>query len=243
MCGGTISRAKLLRDPIDEDDPAAGLGEHDAVAQLLQQREELRLVAHGRLGVLLFEDRARDQAPVEQPRLHPKPRDLGLCVAALERPIDAVEEDLEIEGLAEVVIDPGAHARDRGVGVRVPGDQDDRELGIERPQASTELQAVHARHGEVRDDEVGQLARGFHERGVAAACRGDRERGTSQRRRQRVSDGVVVVDEEDARAGRPFALPPVGGLQRRAGAGPKLGGGEEDSHDTGLRKPCTARAA
>ena len=79
---------------------------------------------------------------------------------APEQHADARHELAHRERLAEIVVRSELEAEDAVELVVLGGDEDDRERLGHRAQAAAELEAVHAGHEDVEDDEIGQALRG-----------------------------------------------------------------------------------
>ena len=64
----------------------------------------------------------------------------------------AVGQPLAVERLGDEVVDPVLHRRDRELDVGVAGDEQHRQVGVDRLDPLEELQPVHPRHADVGDD-------------------------------------------------------------------------------------------
>ncbi len=127
--------------------------------------------------------------------------------ALLERALQGLEEDGEIEGLGQVVEGAVAHGLDGAVAVAVGGGDDDRDLA-ERAFAelAQELEAAPVAEADVEEDAVDRLAP--EERaGLAEAGRG--EGAVAQPldgRGQALADAALVLDDEDRAHAEPSAV-------------------------------------
>ena len=83
---------------------------------------------------------------------------------------------------------------------RMAGDQDHRDFGIDRADAREELEPVHARHADVRDEDAAEPGVDPGERALAVAISRDVDPGQLQRLDVGLAQLGVVVDEADALA-------------------------------------------
>ena len=110
-----------------------------------------------------------------------------------------VEDDaqlVDVERLGDVVESTELHGADRrlhGLGSR---QHDDRHARIAAPHLLEQLEAVHARHDDVEEDDVERPGR---ERLQRVGARRDRDRvvGVLQDHAQRLAHPGLVVDDED----------------------------------------------
>src|SRR5439155_732647 len=107
----------------------------------------------------LHRSRAPDQALERRRLLHPLPQVaiLGAVLAHLERLADDQLDRLEVEGLEDVVEGAELHRVDRRLHRSEGGQQDHRYVGVQLAQLGEQLEAGHARHLEVGEDEVDLL--------------------------------------------------------------------------------------
>ena len=79
--------------------------------------------------------------------------------------------------------------------------------GAQRVEAAQQLEAVHARHLPVGDDDVGAARVERRERGLAAGARLALVAGALERRGDDGRHALLVVDDEDARLHAAFVAP------------------------------------
>ena len=79
-----------------------------------------------------------------------------------------------------------------------PGDHDDRQRLVHRAQPIEHLEAVHARHLDVEQDEVGRVALGEREPFLAGRGADELVPFVFERHPQRIADRRFVVDDQDA---------------------------------------------
>ncbi len=75
-------------------------------------------------------------------------------VARFERPLDAVADLVVVERFAEVVVGPALHRRHGGLLGPVGGQQQEGQGGVDGQHLVQQLQAAHARHGQVAHHHV-----------------------------------------------------------------------------------------
>jgi hypothetical protein len=100
----------------------------------------------------------------------------------------------------EVVERPLLHRGHRGLDGREAGDHDDGQRGIELVGAPEQRQAVHARHLEVGQHQVGTLALEDRQRGRAVPGRRARIALTREDARAVLEHVGLVVDDQNARS-------------------------------------------
>src|SRR6185436_5256671 len=133
--------------------------------------------------------------------------------AAAEEHAHARHQLAHREGLAEVVVGTELEAEHAVELLVLGGEEDDRQRLRDAADAATELEAVHARHEDVEDDEVGELlAEGVPGR-LAVLPGGDLVAFAPQRQADGLTDALFVVDDGDAAAASHW----VGNLPRRGG--------------------------
>ena len=148
--GLVAPRAVLVERLGEELLPGAALSEEQDrgrggghLTDRLEHRQHLRALAHEIVeAVLLLEPLAQGASLLEQ----------ALPVQGL------LEHDLElidVDRLGEVVLGSELHGLDRGLHRAVGGHEDDHRLGADLLDLREELEAVHARHPEVGEDDVG----------------------------------------------------------------------------------------
>ena len=76
------------------------------------------------------------------------------------------------------------------------GKEQDRRVAL-AAQAAAHLQPVHARHGDVEDDEVGVVRRNLRQRRLSVARLDRRHACFSQREGEQLPDVRVVIDDQD----------------------------------------------
>ena len=141
------------------------------------------------------DDLARQRAAVD---LLAQPLDLGAQRAVLHRALERERELLDLERLGDEVVGAGADRRDRGLDAAERGDHDDRHVGPVGGDALAQLEAVHAAHVEVGDDDVEVLVLEQRQRFVGRRLPRRLEAGAAQRGFQRLAQTLIVVDDEDA---------------------------------------------
>ena len=75
-------------------------------------------------------------------------------VLFVERIPDGVEKPVEVGGLGDVVIGPEPHGLDRRFQLPVPGDHDERDLGLELLDLLQDLHPIHLGHLDVAENEI-----------------------------------------------------------------------------------------
>ena len=114
-----------------------------------------------------------------------------------ERAIDDEREVVDLERLGDEVVRAGADRRDRGLERAERRHDDDRQIFVARANVSAELDAAHAAHVDVGDDDVEVV---FAEEAQAILCGVRAARLVSARFeivRNEVTKTGVVVDEEN----------------------------------------------
>ena len=92
--------------------------------------------------------------------------------AAAQDGADAGNHLIQREGLGHVVVAAGTQAGDLVFGGVLRGEEEDGDGASELAQAAGHLEAVHAGHHDVEDNQIGRLGVGLLE-GVAAVTGGD----------------------------------------------------------------------
>jgi hypothetical protein len=142
------------------------------------------------------------------------PLHIAVALAPAQEGAYARGEHRERERLREVVVGARIEAEDL-VELRASGGEDeDREIGMVRPCAPADLDAVEVGQTDVEDDEVGRAARQALERRVATGDVLDLVLLARQRADQRLADRIVVLDHQQARHG-------TGGYERRRARDPE----------------------
>jgi len=103
--------------------------------------------------------------------------------------------------LREVVGGASAHRLDRGRHIAVRGRDDHRQLGVVLVELAQQRHAVHHRHPQVGDDDLGWSFGGDRERGLAILGGVDRVAGEAEQLLEAAARAGLVVDHEDPRAG------------------------------------------
>ena len=117
----------------------------------------------------------------------------------LDRARHRQHERLELERLGEKVVGAGADGGDRRIDAAKGGDEHHRHVGAIGDDALAQLEAVHAAHVEVGDDdvEVGGGERG--ERGVGAVGELDGVATAAEPAGEKIAHAGVVLDDEQPR--------------------------------------------
>ena len=84
--------------------------------------------------------------------------DLALQRQVLERAADRDRERVDLHRLGDEVVGAGADRGDRGVEAALAGEHDRQEVGMALAELLAELDAGHAGHLDVGDDDVGRVA-------------------------------------------------------------------------------------
>ena len=127
---------------------------------------------------------------------------------------DRGRQPLAVEGLGDEVVGPVLDRRDREVDVGVAGDEQHRELRVDRLHPLEELQPGHPRHADVGDDRALEVCVDRRERRLGAVERLHLEARELQHLRRRPAQVGVVVDEDDGRGhARPRQLEREGGAR------------------------------
>ena len=116
----------------------------------------------------------------------------------VERVAQAHEHALARERLLDEVERALLGRLDRGADGPVAGDHDDRQRLVHRAEALEHLEAVHARHLHVEQDEIGRLALGQRQAFLAGGRADELVAFVFERHAQRVANGGLVVDHQDA---------------------------------------------
>src|SRR5207247_5784054 len=105
---------------------------------------------------------------------------------------------IPVDGLLDEVVGPGAEGVHHQVVLAVPGDHQGGNVGPVRPDLGQELETVHPRHLDVRDDRVVVPGSDPVECGCTRASRVDRQPGHSEPEGlgKRLQQGQVVIDDE-----------------------------------------------
>ena len=114
----------------------------------------------------------------------------------------AVDQAVGRVGLLEEVVGALAHGLDRHGYVAVPGDEDHRQVGIELDEPPQQSETVHAGQPHVRDDDARELRAERRLGGLRGRESPHLEARELQALRVGAPHLLVVVDEDDACAGR-----------------------------------------
>src|SRR5688572_2904637 len=149
----------------------------------------------------------RRQLPLEPLHLRAQP-------LSLHRLPDHQHDLLGAEGLLDPVVRAALHGRDGGLRIAVGAHHHDQPRSSTADVPLEKGHAVHRRHAHVAEDEIGGRDRELAERGLALGRRGDLVSFVVKDRRDGVSQGRLIVDDEDAHsAHRTSALSRTGGMR------------------------------
>ena len=122
----------------------------------------------------------------------------GAEVGSPEQGPQARQQLVEIEGLGQVVVGPGVEPGDPVGGLGAGGEHQDRRAVVLEPQDATHRQPIDGRHHHVEDDDIGVLLTDDGERTSAVDRGEDLVALQVEGAGERISDGAVVVDQEDS---------------------------------------------
>ena len=126
-----------------------------------------------------------------------QPLDLLAQPAVLDGARHDDAERLALDRLGDEVVGAGADRADRGLERRVPGDEDDRDVGAQRDDALAELEAARLRHAEIGEDHVEVARRDLLERVCGRRARRDLHALASEGHLEQLASVALVVDDED----------------------------------------------
>ena len=113
----------------------------------------------------------------------------------LHRPVDQGPQVGQFERLEQVLVSPLLHRLNGQVGGPVAGDQDDRDAGVDPPEAEERFQPGGVRQADVEDDDI-RTVTGEAQRLAAVAGFPHVESLEAQGSAEDVARGAVVVDEQ-----------------------------------------------
>ena len=139
-----------------------------------------------------------DQRAFRLARLHrgTQPPILDQQPAALERARDRRDQMVGRERLGQEVERSVPQGRHRHRHVAMTGDQDHRQVGIERADAGEQLQPVHPRHPDIGNDRPVEIRRQRGQRRLRPGKGAHRQPGQLQRLHRRKAQHLVVLDEQ-----------------------------------------------
>ena len=114
-----------------------------------------------------------------------------------QRPLDHHEELIEVHGFGEVVVRALLDGLDRPLNGGVRGDDDDPGHGRPLPKLGGKLKAVHARHVNVGDDDVGLPVVEHAQRLEGIRGGPYRHLGVTEQLGEARTSGGLVVDDKD----------------------------------------------
>ena len=113
---------------------------------------------------------------------------------------DLLEQDLQplgIDGLGEVVVGADLDGFDGGFDGPLPGQDDRGDVAVLLLQAAHELEAVHARHGEIADDDPGTERGDLAQRFFAVGRRFGDEAPRAHELGQPVTRRRIIFDQQE----------------------------------------------
>jgi hypothetical protein len=127
----------------------------------------------------------------------PQTLDLALQRQVLERAADGDGERVDLHRLGDEVVRAGADRGDRGVEAALARQHDGKQIRIPLPELLAEIDAGHARHLNVRDDDVGRVRTQVLEALLGRVDGVHIEAALAERIAQEHSGVVIVVDDKD----------------------------------------------
>ena len=121
--------------------------------------------------------------------------------APCQKPLDHQHQLLGPDRLQQVVGGPHAQRTHGALHRRVPGQHDEVGAWVLALDAFQQVEPVHARHGEVRDDQVRGIA-GQHAQGFLGAAAELQPHQGVQRLGRELAVETAVIDDDDARSPR-----------------------------------------
>jgi hypothetical protein len=200
---------------------AALAGEQDGGPRSGDLLGEAIDLLHRRAGA----EQALEAAAVALAQLSAEVLGLGPQRAALHRPLDGEDEAVDVDRLHQIVVGAGAHGRDGGGDLAEGGGDDDGQAAVLLAQAREQLHAVHLRHAQVGDHDVGGELVGRAQAGGAVGLDAHGEALLPEQLLQASACAGLVVDHED-----PSLVRAAGchqcfstGAVRAPGGGPSIG--------------------
>ena len=196
---------------VDHHDAAAPVDDRDPLAQVLEERVELRALLRLGLGALLLSNAGQHEPLVERAAkllaVQAEALPLALHSTVLDRAFHAPEHLFVLQRLDEVVVQARAQADEHRLSFVERRHQDDGKVGVDLVQALAQRHTVHLRHAQIREDDVGRREPGCGERRLAVLGARHREPVPPQQDREPPARFVVVIDHEDPRWRRALARP------------------------------------
>ena len=158
-------------------------------------------VRRGHAGDFLVEQQhGRRFAEQRRFRLGPAPErfDLGQQVAPLDRLLRGQDDPFQRQGLLQKIVGAQTHGAHRRLDIGVPRDHHDRDLAQPTGRCFQYRKAVEVPQPDVQEGQVEVLFPEPSQSLFAGFDRGDRVPLVSQDLRERLPDGLLVVDDEDA---------------------------------------------